>query len=87
MAQIFGRDPIWTYQQALNRLFTYWVDDPLLFAVDRPMPLIGLFVCDLYWVTERELRSDLAKISVELFHSSNLGPPRPKRRGEAWHRF
>lgn len=51
-------EPVSTYREALGWLIKY---APV--APDLPLNLAARLVCDLFWISEKHLRRDLAKLS------------------------
>lgn len=62
------RAPVSTYEQAIWWLIGEWVNHPDFLRDDGPLPPEGRLACDMFWVTERQLRADVIKRWREMFH-------------------
>ncbi len=84
MPDIFMRDraPVSTYDQALWWLIGQWAGNGQTLVPDE-LPPEALLVADMFWVTERQLRADLAKHMRETFPTPRVrfGRPGARRKG------
>ena len=55
------REPVATYEQAIDWLIREWVDRYDIIRGEAEMPPEGLLVCDMFWVSETTLRIDLRR--------------------------
>lgn len=76
---LMDRPPVSTYAQALAWLMRGYDigENPLL--DDEPLPDAAFLVCDLFWVTERQLRLDLRKAITQYNEITAPGPSARRR--------
>lgn len=73
------RAPVSTYDQAVKWLVREYdfIEKPL--ALDESLPEAAVLVCDLFWVTEHQLRNDILK-DVRFYNNILADGPDRRRR-------
>lgn len=70
------RAPVSTYEQAIMWLVTFWGGDWKIFLGADTLPPEAKLVCDMFWVTEVQLRYRLDKICRQLDREVSPAPVR-----------
>lgn len=67
-APAVDREPISTYEQALWWLIGEWINHPDFLADDAALPPEGRLACEIFWVSEAQLKADIKRRWREMFH-------------------
>lgn len=71
-----NRDPVGTYEQALNWLVKHWGADWRVFLGADNLPPEARLVADMYWVTDAQLRHHVTRLCKQLDAASSPAPRR-----------
>ena len=62
----FTREPLATYESCVWRLVASWDDAFEVTEPGRRLPLEAEIICDLFWVTDAQLRADVRRCWTEI---------------------
>lgn len=76
MNPLADREPVSTYEQAVWWLVGEWINNPAFLDDGEPLPAEGRFACEMFWVSQAQLRKDVRKAWGEVFNEAKTFPRR-----------